>query len=206
MSIVLALGLVVGATGALYSDDAEITGLTFSTGNADLQMTQVTMGHWYSDDASAAELNVTFPDDLYPGYEGSWGSPDGAIYLGNWSNSPINLAVSATVTSYTEDVAVLDDTIQMAMAWGGDCDNMGVGTGFHTLSWWQTHSHDLFTYVSGSADPVTCGFIPNDHSGGYGGYSKALKFFLKVPSSAGNEIADGTASFNIHFDAIQIAP
>jgi hypothetical protein len=92
----------------------------------------------------------------------------------------------------------------MAIAWGGNCDNAGLGTGFHTLNWWTNHSETLFDYVSGSADPTSCGFLPNDHSGGYQGYAKAIKFYLRIPAGAGNEIADGNASFNIHFDAEQM--
>ncbi|MFH1601705.1 MAG: hypothetical protein ABIB61_01985 [Candidatus Shapirobacteria bacterium] len=197
-------GVITSATSAYFADEGEIQGVTFSTGNADLQMTQVYMHNWYADNASAADLDIHLPDDLYPGYEGSWGSPDGAIYLGNFSGSPIDLTVSASITNYAEDVAGLGDTIKLAMAWGGNCDNLGAGTGFHALSWWQSHSEDLFTYISGSADPATCGFIPNEHSGGYGGYARALKFFLKVPNNAGDEIANGVASFNIHFDAEQM--
>jgi hypothetical protein len=86
----------------------------------------------------------------------------------------------------------------MAIAWGGTCDPAGAGTGFHTLSWWKTHSPQLFT----GADP-SCGYIPNDHSGGYGGYSRSIKFYLKVPSGASDEISGANASFNIHFDAEQ---
>ena len=127
--------LITGATSAYFTDEGEIEGVTFSTGNADLQMTQASMSSWYAGNASATDLDITFPDDLYPGYQGSWGSPDGAIYLGNFSASPISLTVSATVTNYVETDDDMDDTIKMAIAWGGDCDNAGAGTGFHTLAW-----------------------------------------------------------------------
>jgi len=193
----------VGATYAYFKDSAEVTGVTFSTGNADLQMTQVNMHSWYQGDASAADLGISFPNDLYPGYQGSWGAPDGAMYLGNFSDSPIDLTVKAKVTNLAA-TNNLENVAQLAIAWGGDCDNAGLGTGFHTLNWWANHSADLFTYVSGSADPTTCGFLPNDHTGGYQGYSKALKFYLKIPTSAGNEIANSNTSFNIHFDAEQV--
>lgn len=197
-TIAMVATMAVGATGAYFSDSAEMTGVTFSTGNADLRMTQVYMHNWIDGDASSSALGVTFPSNIYPGYEGSWSHPDGAIYLGNFSQSPINLVVKAGLTNYSENKAI-GDTVQLAMAWGGTCDPGGVGTGFHTLNWWKTHSATLFT-GSGS----TCGFIPNDHSDGYGGYAKAVKFYLKVPSSATNEIAEGNVSFNVHFDAEQM--
>lgn len=195
--ISLMASMTIGATRAYFDDQSEMTGVTFSTGNADLQMTQVFMHNWYPGDATATQLSVSFPTNLYPGYQGSWGHPDGVIYLGNFSSSPVNLVVNASLTNYS-DTNNLGDVVQLAMAWGGTCDPGGVGTSFHTLNWWRTNPTTLFT----GADP-SCGFIPNDHSDGYGGYSRAVKFYLMVPSSAGNSIAGSTTSFNIHFDAVQ---
>ncbi|MBL7078627.1 hypothetical protein ISS42_03140 [Candidatus Shapirobacteria bacterium] len=199
--------LITGATSAYFTDEGEIEGVTFSTGNADLQMTQASMSSWYAGNASASQLEINFSSDLLPGHEGNWENPDGEIYLGNFSASPISLTVSATVTNYVETDDDMDDTIKMAIAWGGDCDNAGAGTGFYTLAWWQASSADLFTFVSGSAGSADCGFIPNDYipdGTGVGDTdAKVLKFYLKVPTSAGNEIANGNATFNIHFDAEQ---
>lgn len=195
--IALTAGLTIGATRAYYTDASEVTGNTFSTGNADLQMTQVYMGHWYASDATATQLAINFPTNLYPGYQGSWGHPDGAMYLGNFSLSPIDLVVKASLSNYS-DTNNLGNVVEMAIAWGGTCDPSGVGTGFHTLNWWRSNPTTLFT----GAD-VSCGFIANDHSAGYGGYARALKFYLKVPAGAGNEIQGSMTAFNIHFDAEQ---
>lgn len=200
LSIIAVVAIVaVGATVAYFSDTANMTGVTFSTGNADLKMTQVYMHNWINGDATATDLGVTFPSNIYPGYEGSWGHPDGVIYLGNFSLSPINLVVKAKLDNYTESNSSLGNTVQLAMAWGGTCDPGGVGTGFHTLNWWTSHSATLFT-----GSDASCGSIPNDHSGNYNGYARAVKFYVKVPASAGNEIAGSNASFNIHFDAEQM--
>jgi len=200
--IALTVSTVVGATIAYFTDDADMTGVTFSSGNADLQMTQKSMGTWFAEDATAAQLGVNFPQDIYPGYSGSWGNPDGVIYLGNFSDSPIDLVVKASIANLVADKGI-EDIAELAMAWGGDCDNAGNGTGFHKLSWWETNSPTLFSYIAGSADPATCGLLPNDHSGGFGGYAKSVKFYLRIPASAGNEIADANVSFDIHFDAEQ---
>lgn len=193
----------VGATMAYFTDTGEVKGVTFSTGNADLQLTQSYMGHWFEGDATAAELAINFPGDLYPGYEGSWGHADGIMYLGNFSDSPFNLTVNAKISDYSEDVAGLQDNVQLAIAWGGNCDPNGNGSGFHTLRWWKNNSVLLFEKTGGSVDPATCGFIPNDHSAGYQGYAKSIKFYLKVPESVGDAYTNGTANFNIHFDAEQ---
>jgi hypothetical protein len=95
MSLVIITTMVAmtaGATRAVFTDSSEIQGVTFSTGNADLQMTQSYMGAWFAGNASAADLAINFPENIYPGYEGSWGDPDGVMYLGNFSTSPINSA------------------------------------------------------------------------------------------------------------------
>lgn len=199
LTIVAVMALsATGATSAYFTDTEEMTGLTFSTGNANLKLTQSYVGTWFDGNATASQLAVSLPDDLYPGYEGSWGDPDGVIYLGNFSASPVNLVVSAKVTNYTSDNALLDDTVQLAFAWGGSCDPSGVGTGFHSISWWRSNAMTLFTGAG-----TSCGYIPNDHSDGYGGYARAIKMYLKVPTSASDTITGSTASFNVHFDAEQ---
>lgn len=134
LTIVIMGSLAVGATRAYFTDTEEMTGLTFSTGNANLKLTQKYMGRWYDNNATAEQLAVSLPENLYPGYQGSWGNPDGVIYLGNFSASPIDLVVSAKVTNYTQTNSKLDDKIELAMAWGGNCDPGGTGTGFHPLS------------------------------------------------------------------------
>ena len=188
----------IGATRAYFSDTEEMTGLTFSTGNANLKMASVSMGRWFDGNATAEQLLVSLPENLYPGYQGSWGDPDGVIYLGNFSVSPIDLVVNAMVTNYTSENSLLDDTVEMAIAWGGNCDPGGVGTGFHSLKWWRNNSVELFT---GSGE--TCGYIPNDHSAGYNGYARSIKIYLRVPETATNNLVDSNATFNIFFDALQ---
>ncbi len=199
--VLLSTVVVAGATKSYFADAAEVTGVTFSSGNADLQLTQVNMQQWYSGNATSADLAVNFPQKIYPGYQGSWNKPDGVIYLGNFSTAPINLVVNGSLTNYSEtspNGGNVGNTVQLAMAWGGTCDPNGVGTGFHPLNWWRTNSVTLFT---GSTSG--CGYIPNDHSNGYGGYARSLAFYLYVPPTAGNEIAGANASFNIHFNAVQ---
>ncbi len=205
LMIVAAVAMIAGATKAYFNDTAEMTEVTFSTGSADLQMTQVNMQNWFAQNATANDLDVHFGTNLYPGYTGTWGHPDGVIYLGNFSTSPIGLVVTASLTNYN-DTNNLGDVAQLAMAWGGNCDNMGTGTGFHTLNWWRSNPTVLFSYVSGSANSSECGFIPYNPTAtpaNPGSAAKSVAFLLKIPSSADNSIQGSTASFTIHFDAEQ---
>lgn len=188
ITILAVAGIVVGATQAQFDDSANMTGITFSTGNADLQMTQMIMHNWYPGDATAAELGVTFPTNLYPGFENTWNNRAGTIYLGNFSKSAIGLNVHAKINNYSETIAGLRDVLYLKMAWSGD----DTGTGWHTLSWWTTNSAPLFA-----------GVLPNDHSGGYGGYAKFVAFEMKMDSAADDGFMNGDIGFNIHFDAIQ---
>ena len=185
MVISIVSGMLTAGTMSYFSDTETMTGLTFSTGNANLKMTQCNMHQWYDGDATAAELGVSLPENIYPGYEGTWNDPDGCIYLGNFGT--VDLNITAIVTGYTQDVSVWD-TIQMKLAWDGNAD----GTGFHTLHWWTTHHAKIFDSPLG-----------HDHSSGYQGYAKYVYIMLKVPTSAGDEIANAHVSFNIEFDAIQ---
>ena len=187
LSVVI-IGVVAAMMGAgtfsYFSDSERMTGLTFTTGYADLKLTQVNMHQWY-DTATADQLGVHLPTNLYPGYEGTWSHPDGRIYLGNFGT--VDLNITATVTSYAQNKTVWN-TIQMKLAWGGNSE----GTGFHTFHWWTTHKATLFD-----------GPLGHNHSDGYQGYAKSVKIMLKVPTWAGNEIANAHVSFNIKFDAVQ---
>ena len=182
--VTVATTMLVAGTISYFSDSSTMSDLTFTTGNADLKITQCTMHRWY-DNANASTLGVSLPENLYPGYEGTWSSPDGCIYLGNFGT--VDLNITATVKSYVQNKNVWN-TIQMKLAWGGNAD----GTGFHTLHWWTTHHAKIFDEPLG-----------HNHSGGYQGYAKYVYIMLKVPASAGNEIANAKVTFDIEFDGTQ---
>ena len=184
VTIAVAAGMLTWGTLSLFSDKAIMSDLTFSTGCADLKITQCWMHKWY-DNANASTLGVHLPENLYPGYEGTWDNPDGCIYLGNFGT--VDLNITATVTSYTQNKTVWDK-IYMKLAWGGNAE----GTGFHTLHWWTTHHARIFDEPLG-----------HNHSGGYQGYAKFVKIMLWIPSSVGNEIANARVTFNIEFDGTQ---
>jgi len=206
--LIIAIAATSIGTGinAYFSDSESITGLTFTTGYADLKLASCSMSHWY-DTATGAQLGVTLPSNLVPGYQGSWSHPDGCIYLGNFGS--VNLTVTAKITGYTETIAGLQDNVEMAIAWGGSCDPGGAGTGFHTLRWWRTHSAQLFVDKSGNNNP-SCAILPctsppaTPGQTPYSNYAKAIKIYLRMPSSVGNSMANGQATFNIQFDATQV--
>jgi len=186
MLVIVASAFAGAGTFSYFSNTESMTGISFATGYADLKLTQCYMHKWY-DTATAEELDVHFPTNLYPGYGGHWNPTscwyepvDGCIYLGNFGT--VNITVTATITDYTENVTGLKDKVYLNIAWSGN----GRGTGFHTLSWWMSHKATLF-----DGNPILAG----EH--------KFIKFNLMVPSSAGNEIAHGYASFTIQFDATQ---
>ena len=177
VTIAVAAGFLVAGTISYFSDTSTMSGLTFSTGNANLKITQCYMHEWY-DNANASTLGVSLPQNLYPGYEGTWDHPDGCIFLGNFGT--VDLNITATVTGYTQNVSVWN-TIQMKLAWVGNSD----GTGFHTLHWWAINHAKIFDGPLGH----------NNNS--------SVKIMLKVPAGAGNEIANAQVSFNIEFDGVQ---
>jgi len=187
MVVTVVAGMLTAGTMSYFSDTETMSGLTFSTGNANLKLTQCNMHQWYDGGATAEELGITLPENIYPGYEGTWSDPDGCLYLGNFGT--VDLNITATVTGYTQNVSVWN-AIQMKLAWGG---NEG-GTGFHTLHWWTTHHPRIFD-----------GPLSHNHSAypNTGPYAEYVYIMLKVPASAGNEIANANVSFNIEFDAVQ---
>ena len=200
--VILVGSLTTSATKAYFSDTADLTGITFSTGNADIKVANIVQHAWF-ENPTMADLTMVFPQNLYPGFENNWGNRAGTVYVGNFSTSDINLIVNASIVNYNEDIPGLQDNIQLAMAWGGNCDNAGLGTGFHTLRWWRSNSQTLFTYVNGSADPATCGYLERDTTLAPAPHAKAVAFYLKVPTTVGNSFTGGNMSFDIHFDGEQ---
>ena len=167
--------LGTGQSEAWFSDTETVSALTIQTGHADLKLRDK-HGHWV-DSAAGSALGVNFPQNLYPGYEGSWNDPDGLILMGNKSTEPVTLDVHASLTNYSQSAAVANQ-IYMAIGWEGNA----AGTGFHTLKWWRSHAARLGPALEGN---------------------RVIKIFFKVPGEAGNEISGAVVNFDLHLYAEQ---
>lgn len=106
-------------------------------------------------------------DNIYPGFQ-----DDDYFYLENASTSPIDLTVTGQFTSYSGNWNALKDVIQIRVV---RTDN-SAATSWRTLADWQ-------------AGPVT---IPGGEIA-YGD-TEQYQVMMRVPSSAGNEIANKSLS------------
>ncbi|OGK69802.1 hypothetical protein A2446_02365 [Candidatus Roizmanbacteria bacterium RIFOXYC2_FULL_38_9] len=173
------LTAVVGGTAyALFSSSVTASGVTFATGNANLEF-------WSNGPgvvpASTWTQNVTFPttfQNLYPGYNGY-----NEFYLRNTSTSPISLRLSARLTAATGDWGVLSPVIT---AWIGD-DAGAVGSGYYTLADWNSLERDITITLAQSEQ-------------------KLMRIYVQVPSDAGNSIANKTTATTWLITGTQVAP
>lgn len=162
LAIVLAVGLVSGAAYALFSDTVTVSGLTVSTGNADLQ---INVGDGWEE--SHDFLNNILADQVFPGYE----SPTVNFSLLNNSSSLINLNTVATLKSWvvgkSGDWTALRSVVEIRIRNTTD----SVGTGWQTLEAWNAPG---FT-IPGTLSPAES----NDY-----------EIQLRVSDAAENEISD----------------
>jgi len=187
MAIVLTVGLVSGATYALFSDTVTISGLTVTAGNADLQINLTT-----NNTNEGFVNNWSTPlsyNDLYPGFEGN-----GDFWLRNISDSNISLRPVARLTSAGGDWTALKDKIQLRVT---DLTNGSYSWGWQTLAWWNSEARTLTDTNGILAEALDLNTA----------FSHDFKIEVKVLESAGNEIADKNLT-NITFEivATQILP
>ncbi|HEX5448337.1 MAG TPA: hypothetical protein VFW90_04020, partial [Candidatus Saccharimonadales bacterium] len=199
LSVIAFVAVVVtGATRAYFSDNtSNLTGITFSTGNADLRLSQVCGHSWFDGNVSLQTFNNVYSgcqfninnENWYPGEE-----VDGnALYLGNFSASNIALAPTIRLTNYSQTKGGLNSVMEMKIWWYGSA----TGTNWHPLSYYQSHSVSLPHVPAPSAQPV------NQTTGENAG-KLGLNFEFRMSPSAGNQYENGTATFDFHFDAAQV--
>jgi len=173
VTVLVVLLVVVSIQGreseAWFSDSETVSALTIKTGSADLKIRNK-HGAWV-DSAAGSTLDVSLPQNLYPGYQGSWNDPDGVLVIANKSSEPITLDVYATLTNYTQSSGVGDE-IYMALAWEGNPE----GSGFYHLGWWRDHSMRLGPKLEGN---------------------RVIKVYFKVLGNAGNSISGATVNFDL---------
>lgn len=126
MAIGLTVGVVSSAAYALFSDTATVNGITLSTGNADLLVSDGTGGFVQSVDLSAFDAALA---NLYP-------SLDDWTYLPikNASQSHIAMTVTGKLTTFPAgaDWEALKNVIYIKVTGGG------VDTGWKTLQQWAS--------------------------------------------------------------------
>lgn len=120
--LVLVVGMVAGAAYALFSDTVTVSGITFATGTADLQIA-VTGDTW----EESAPLNLTV--NLVPGK-----SQSATFKLKNNSSNPdLDMVIKARLTSAQTDWNALKDYIEIIVL----STDPAAETGWKTLAEWN---------------------------------------------------------------------
>ena len=172
MAIAIALAVVTTSAAALFSSTATVSGVTFSTGNATLQVWNKTTSTWVSDFTPSDFLF----QDMYPGY-----STFQTFSLMNNSTSNIKLTLNAKLhNGATQDPSnsweTLKDKVEVRFANSG-----GSGlTGWATLNYWNTTGHNFDT-----------GLAKGEH--------RWYRIEVRVAAGAGNEISEKHLT-NMQFD------
>ncbi|HET9722082.1 MAG TPA: hypothetical protein VFP32_03605 [Candidatus Saccharimonadales bacterium] len=186
-TIALVALVATSATRAYFSDNSSsLSGITFSTGNADLQLSQVCQHLWYDNDVSIDTFNNVYAGCQFNLNTGNWypgQQVHNAMYLGNFSTANIALSPSLQLTHLSGDTG-LQNVMQMQIWWYGSA----TGTGWHNLDYYSDNAVSLPNVPAPS----------NGHPGTLG-----LNIETKMSPNADNSYAGKTMSFDFHFNAVQ---
>lgn len=172
LAIAMTLAVVATSASALFSSTATVSGVTFSTGNATLQVWNGSA--WVADYNPG---NFLF-QNMFPSYTGSQ-----MFYLKNNSTSNITLGINAKIRNgATENPSgswdVLKNVVEVSFF------DVGMGasaSGWASLNYWNTTG----------ANFLTAGIAP--------GAQRQYRVDVRVIGSAGNEISN-TSLTNMKFD------
>lgn len=196
VSIVTALALAGGATYAFFSDSAQSTDNTFSTGNADLQIAEDVLPQGDPGTYLGSITGVNF-SNIAPGF-----SMDKDFWLKNDSAGNFSMDVTADLTNLTGTTpGTLPDVLMVKFTC--DTDNNGLGTGTDTI----TPEKSVSDWISQS--PVALGTIgPNQGASNATTSSDKDELFCRMTASLspelGSEIAGKDLSFDGVFDGTQV--
>jgi hypothetical protein len=160
VGIFLTVSMVAGAARAVFFSTATAGGVTFATGDANLQIYNYTtnLGEASWGDTWSPSFNF---QNMYPGFEEYQ-----ILTLRNKSTSPITLGVTGKLAAGgSGNWNDLKDAVQVKIYYDGSHH-----TGYHTLTEWST---------TGFALPSTA----------LAQYAqKNYRFYVKIDTSVGNEI------------------
>lgn len=180
LSIVATIGIVSGAAYALFTDTVTVSGLTVSTGNADLQI-NVENSNAYTNYKDSIDLATYGLNNLFPGAKG-----DELFYLRNISNGAFYLRPSVRLTAAGGDWNALKDIIEINIT---DTDDSNYSWGWRTLAWWNSEDRTISN---------TPGIAPESNPTVDPENSHRYKVEVRIPSSADNTISGKTLS-NVTF-------
>lgn len=193
LGIAIVAAVVSASAYALFSSQATETGITITSGSANLMIGNGTPNHATTVNGSAINAALA---NVYPGY--TFNQPTSApLDLFNTSSANIDLSVTAQITSWTSTQGNWSDLANDVSA---QVCNITTGTpvcgNWYTLQQW----HDYALGLPGAPIPPT--------GGGYGNGGKASYVMnFKVNSNAGNEIANTNLSnMTITFTGTQVNP
>ncbi len=173
----MTVGVVSSAAYALFSSTVTVSGLTISSGNADLVIydggTTLPIQDFINGLNGTQKLK-----NIYPG----WHDYTVMDFVNN-SASSIEMNLKGQITSYSNDWDDLKSVIQIAVSDSGTYNNPP-DTGWYTLNQWNSTARSIGT---------TLGV----------GETKPYKFFMKVPSTADNSISGKTVNLNFEFTGTQ---
>lgn len=173
VGLALVAGVSTQAARALFTTQAQVNGISISSGTAGL-----TVG------ASNDPVSNVFPANLsisnvYPGF-GVDNSQNTTFVVKNTSTAGINLAVAAKLTSadgWNDDGTDLKNVVEVAVNSADD----SLGTGYKTLVEWNT---------AGGFNLPGAPLTPGDN--------RTYKVYVRIPASAGDNI-QGESLSNITF-------
>jgi hypothetical protein len=181
MTIAAVAVMATSATSAYFSDQIEVRGITFSAGNADLNITDDSGTPIGSDSIKISTLlgNNVWPAAMYPGFS-DWGQ----VNLSNNSTANIKLDVTGKLTAADGwNDSRLKEAIYIRVV---DKDTTVVLQDYHNLIWWNAADRLL-------VDDLTIGSL------------EKIKIEIKVATNyasdgtpVGNEVAN-KALTNIKF-------
>lgn len=138
------------------------------------------MEWWVTGDWKTYASGLWSGQSWYPGL-----SVDDGFYLGNWSSAQIGLIPTVSLTNYSQSKGGMDNAFELRIV------GTGFDSGYQTINWWLTHNLTLPT-------------IAWEQTGAYGTHGTyAGTMSMRMRTDADNGVADGTMSFDLHFDAAQ---
>ena len=187
LSIFAALAVMGGATFAAFTDTATATNNTFASGNADLLIAvDGGLGEPNLEVFAPSIAGADF-DNVFPGFNQNF-----MFWLKNTSDSNIELNITADLLNLVQTGTDLDDAL--LIKWVCDLNN-------DTVLDQNTEASSEFSvrqWVDGGF--ATLGSLAQNEAMKCGMYSR-------VPTTATNDIAGESISFDVTYDATQsVAP